>query len=166
MSFMLPALQAKSSFVTNCRRPLASHRAHRRQPSLVRPRKPAQRQILRPSAWRDLCRLRPPRRGSVAQARPTRRQHGLDQVAQARLSGLRVEELEDDALCSPARSRGVHSGLILLRCLVRANVVSVNTAVTTWSQRLLFLAAINTMRLSTRFPWTVMPSPRCKSRRP
>jgi hypothetical protein len=45
--------------------------------------KPAQRQILRSSAWRDLRRLRPPCRSPVAQAWPSRRQHVVDQVAQA-----------------------------------------------------------------------------------
>ena len=40
---------------------------------------------------------------------------------QARLSDLQLEEIGSDALGSPARSRGVHRGLIPLRCLVRPN---------------------------------------------
>jgi hypothetical protein len=41
---------------------------------------------------------------------------------------------------------------------VRANVVSVNTAVTTWSQRFLFLAAINTISLDCNALTTLQES--------
>ena len=47
---------------------------------------------------------------------------------------------------------------IFLRCLVRAKVVSVNAAVTTWSQRLLFLAVINTISLDCNVLATLQES--------